>query len=184
MEIMIRQAVPADALDLHELAARTFGLANPADTKRADLDAFITAHLSQVCFTRYLEDPDRIVLVAQVQERLAPVGYSMLVNGPIMDPEIAAMVATARPDVSTAIELSKMYMDQEMHGSGAAATLMEATLEAAAKTGADACWLGVSQRSVQAAKFYSKYHFEIVGTTRFKIGEGWHDDHIRLRDLR
>ena len=198
MAITTRRAVPADAAELHTLAARTFGLATPPGTLQTDIDAFIAEHLSHESFTRYLDDPDRIILLAEDEGK--PVGYTMLISGPIKDPDLAAVVGTATgpgtapgpgpgtatgpgPGTATAIELSKVYVDAGNHGSGIAGTLMRATLEAAAATGAGLCWLGVNQRNERAAKFYAKHGFEIIGTKRFKVGEVWHDDHVRARAL-
>ena len=92
-------------------------------------------------------------------------------------------MASAATGTATAIELSKFYVAPENHGSGVATTLMTATLEAAAGTGAGICWLGVNQRNERAAKFYEKSGFAIVGTKRFRVGEVWHDDHVRARLL-
>jgi ribosomal protein S18 acetylase RimI-like enzyme len=197
MAINTRHVGPADAAELHELAARTFGLATPPGTLQADIDAFIGQHLALASFERYLDDPDRILLLAEEpgEHRSRAVGYSMLVSGPIADPEVAAVVAAATAAATTgaasgqaaatgtAIELSKFYVAADSHGSGVAAALMAATLEAAAKTGAQTCWLGVNQQNVRAAKFYAKHGFEIIGTKRFRVGEVWHDDHVRARRL-
>lgn len=182
MAITTRRAVPADAAELHTLAARTFGLATPPGTLQTDIDAFIAEHLSHESFAGYLADPDRIILLAEDEGK--PVGYTMLVSGPIKDPDLAAVVGAATDSgTAPAIELSKVYVDAENHGSGIAGTLMRATLEAAAATGAGLCWLGVNQRNERAAKFYAKNGFEIIGTKRFKVGEVWHDDHVRARPL-
>ena len=181
MAIIIRPAAPADAAELHELAARTFGLATPAATRQADIDAYVAAHLTQARFAEYLADPARIVLIA-AQDGTA-VGYAMLVDGPIKDPELAAVVAAAAGAATTAVELSKFYVAPAHHGSGVAATLMAATLEAAAATGARLCWLGVHQGNERAARFYAKHGFEIIGTKRFLVGEDWQDDHVRARPL-
>ncbi|AGZ39673.1 GNAT family N-acetyltransferase [Actinoplanes friuliensis] len=179
MAIITRQAVPADASELHELAAKTFGLATPPGTLQSDIDAFIGEHLSLAAFDKYLSDPGRIVLLAEDEGRA--IGYSMLISGPIADPEVAAVVAAAGP--GTSIELSKFYVAADNHGSGVAGTLMTATLEAARATGAQVCWLGVNQLNERAAKFYSRNGFEIAGTKRFRVGEIWHDDHVRVRPL-
>jgi ribosomal protein S18 acetylase RimI-like enzyme len=176
MSITTRQADSADADLLHELAARTFGLACPPGTLQADIDAFIATHLSRKSFERYLSDPCRIVLVAE--EDGVPVGYSMLVGGPIADPDVAAVV-----DGRTSIELSKFYLAPDRHGSGVAAALMAATLGEAAGTGATSCWLGVNQENQRAARFYAKQGFEVVGVKRFLVGDVWHNDHVRLRPL-
>jgi ribosomal protein S18 acetylase RimI-like enzyme len=182
MAIITRRAAPADAAELHELAARTFGLANPAGTRQADIDAFIAEHLARASFEKYLADPGRILLLAE--EEGVPVGYSMLITGPIADPGLAAIVESAAGSpADTAIELSKFYIAEQRHGSGAAGTLMTATLAAAVGTGARICWLGVNQHNERAARFYARHGFEILGTKRFLVGTVWQDDHVRARSL-
>lgn len=176
MSITTRRAGSHDADLLHDLAARTFGLACPPGTPQADIDAFIALHLSRERFADYLADPARILLI--VDHDGETVGYSMLVSGPIDDPSVAAVV-----DAATSIELSKFYLAEDRHGSGAAATLMAATLGEAARTGAKACWLGVNQRNVRAGRFYAKQGFEVVGEKRFRVGSELHHDFVRLRPL-
>jgi diamine N-acetyltransferase len=176
MSITTRRAGSHDADLLHDLAARTFGLACPPGTSPADIDAFIELHLSRERFAGYLADPARILLIVAHDED--PVGYSMLVTGPIADADVAAVV-----DASTSIELSKFYLLLDRHGSGAAAALMAATLDEAARTGAKSCWLGVNQRNVRAGRFYAKQGFEVVGEKRFRVGSELHHDFVRLRPL-
>lgn len=175
MPLTTRLALPGDAAELHIVAARTFGLACPPGTLQPDIDAFIALHLSRERFEEYLKDDRRTVLLAEMD--LTPVGYAMLVRGPISDPDVRAVVD------DDSIELSKFYVLEDSHGSGIASELMRATLEAAADTGATSCWLGVNQKNVRAAKFYAKHGFEVVGTKRFLVGEQWHNDHVRLRPL-
>jgi ribosomal protein S18 acetylase RimI-like enzyme len=170
MLITTRAAGSADTGILHDLAARTFALACPPDTLPSDVDAFIAANLSPESFERYLADPDRILLVTEADD--VPVGYAMLVGGPVTDPDVAAVVATAAAG-KVGIELSKFYLALDRHGSGAAAALMTATLAEAAGTGADFCWLGVNQQNERAARFYAKHGFEVVGVKRFRVGDVW-----------
>ena len=176
MSITTRRAGSHDADLLHDLAARTFGLACPPGTQQSDIDAFIALHLSRERFAGYLADPARILLIVAADG--LPLGYSMLVRGPIADEDVAAVV-----DGATTVELSKFYLLPEQHGSGAAAALMAATLDEAARTGAESCWLGVNQRNVRAGKFYTKQGFEVVGEKRFRVGEELHHDHVRVRQL-
>jgi ribosomal protein S18 acetylase RimI-like enzyme len=176
MPITTRRAAPGDAAALHDLAAHTFVLACPPGTTQSDVDAFVAQHLSEERFENYLKDDNRIVLVAESDGE--PVGYTMLIRGPIADPDVRAVV-----DGATSIELSKFYVLRDRHGGGIAGPLMDATLEAAAATGATTCWLGVNQQNARAARFYEKSGFEIVGTKHFLVGEQLHDDHIRLRSL-
>ncbi|GAA2678044.1 GNAT family N-acetyltransferase [Actinoplanes palleronii] len=176
MAITVRHATHGDEQPLHALATLTFGLACPPGTEQTDIDTFIATHLSVARFADYLADPDRTVLIVSDQDQ--PLGYAMLVRGPIADPDVAVVV-----DPDTSVELSKFYLTAERHGSGAAAALMAATLDAAAATGAATCWLGVNQQNVRAAKFYAKHGFDIIGVKRFLVGAEWHDDHIRSRRL-
>lgn len=176
MPISTRRATPADAAELHDVAARTFALACPPGTRQEDIEDFIRTHLSEPRFADHLRDDRRILLLAVDGEKA--VGYAMLVGGPIADPDVQAVV-----DQATSIELSKFYVLADSHGSGAAATLMAATLAEAAATGAAWCWLGVNQQNARAARFYDKSGFTVRGTKRFKVGDEWHDDHIRMRPL-
>jgi GNAT superfamily N-acetyltransferase len=182
MAIITRRAALTDATELHKLAADTFVLATPQGTLAEDIEAFVAEHLAQASFERYLTDPSRIILLAEDAE--VPVGYSMLIGGPPSDPEVAAVVGSALPSgTGEAIELSKFYVVAANHGSGVAATLMAATIDAATATGARLCWLGVNQFNERAARFYAKHGFEIIGTKRFRVGAVWHDDHVRARAL-
>jgi len=176
MPISTRRATADDAAELHDVAARTFGLACPPGTLQSDIDAFIRLHLSRERFAEYLRDERRVLLLAESDGK--PAGYAMLVHGRITDPDVRAVV-----DEASSIELSKFYVLADSHGSGAAAALMAATLEAAAATGATSCWLGVNQQNVRAAKFYDKSGFTVRGTKRFLVGDEWHDDHVRVRPL-
>ena len=176
MSITTSRAGSHDADLLHDLAARTFGLACPPGTQQSDIDAFIALQLSRQRFAGYLADPARILLI--VADDDVPLGYSMLIQGPIADQDVAAVV-----DGATTVELSKFYLLPEQHGSGAAAALMAATLDEATRTGAKSCWLGVNQRNVRAGKFYTKQGFEVVGEKRFRVGEELHHDHVRVRQL-
>lgn len=176
MPITIRRAAPGDEAALHRLADRTFGLACPPGTPQSDVDAFVALHLSEAKFAEYLVNQDRIVLIAEDED--GPVGYTMLVRGPIADPDVRALV-----DGSTSVELSKFYVLLDSHGSGIAAELMRATLDAAADIGAATVWLGVNQKNERAARFYAKNGFDVIGTKRFLVGDTWHDDHVRLRKL-
>jgi ribosomal protein S18 acetylase RimI-like enzyme len=174
--MLIRRATPADAATLHELAAATFPLASPPDTRPEDNEAFIAAHLSEARFVGYLGDPARILFLALLDG--APVGYAMLVTGEPYDPE-AALAVRRRPTV----ELSKIYVRPEQHRSGVAVALMTACLAAAADAGARSVWLGVNQRNERANRFYEKQGFRVVGTKHFLVGSRLFEDFVRERAL-
>ena len=98
-----------------------------------------------------------------------------------------AAASISPPPVSIRIrptaELSKCYVRAEAHGSGTAAALMAATLDAARERGAAGSWLGVNQENVRALRFYGKNGFEQVGIKRFLVGERYEDDYVLERAL-
>jgi tRNA (guanine37-N1)-methyltransferase len=174
VSLTIRRATPEDAAALHEVAAATFPLASPPDTRREDIDAFIAANLTEARFREYLADAARMLFLAVLDG--ATVGYTMLVTGEPYD-EDAAHAVVHRPTV----ELSKIYVRAEHHQSGVAGELMTASLQAAADTGARSVWLGVNQRNERANRFYEKQGFRVVGTKRFLVGSRLFEDFVRER---
>lgn len=172
----MRRAGVADAAVLHEVAAATFPLACPPDSRPEDIQAFIAAHLTVDAFARYLADPARTILIAEVAGK--PAGYTMLLAEDPHDPDVAAAVIR-RPT----IELSKFYVMPGQHGRGVAQALMTATIGEAGARGAVSVWLGVNNQNERANRFYEKSGFATVGTKRFRLGDRLESDFVRERVL-
>lgn len=176
MGLVVRDAGPEEAPTLARVAAETFALACPPHMTQERVDAFVADVLSRERFEAYLADPVRHLLVA---ERCGTVvGYTMLVAGEPADEDVAAAL-TLRPTV----ELSKIYVLPEAHGTGAAWELMARSLAWAASTGAAGMWLGVNQQNARAQRFYGKSGFTVVGTKRFLVGGVHEDDFVMERPL-
>ena len=179
----VRRAVEADARGLSRLAALTFPLACTPRTSAELLATHIATRLDPASFHRHLADPACTILLAEDMEAgtddADPVGYTMLVAGEPTDDDVARAIRF-RPTVS----LERCYVHPDHHGSGVAARLMAATLEAAEATGAAGIWLGVSEENDRANAFYARHGFEPVGKKRFRIGDAWEDDNVRERALR
>ena len=173
---MIRPAAASDVALLHEIAAITFPLACPPDALPESIQAFIDENLSEAAFAGYLTDPGRELFIAEDDGRA--IGYTMLVHGDPADTDVAAVV-TVRPTV----ELSKVYVHPDHHGGGVASALVEESVRAAGSRGAASMWLGVNQFNERANRFYEKSGFARVGTKKFKVGERYEDDFVRLRPL-
>ncbi|MEO5919897.1 MAG: GNAT family N-acetyltransferase [Pseudolysinimonas sp.] len=176
MTVTVRRANASDAPELARVAGTTFPLACPPTTTEQAKADFIATSLSEDSFAGHLAEPDHILLLAEVGGTAA--GYTMLVTGEPDDPDVAAVVA-ARPTV----ELSKMYVMPEQHGTGVAAALMDAALAAARDAGALSVWLGVNDQNVRANRFYEKSGFVIVGMKKFRLGDVDEDDYVRERAL-
>lgn len=173
---MIRPATPTDAAELARVAAVTFPLACPPHTTDAAKAHFVATTLTESHFAGYLADPTRELFVAEADGRV--LGYTMLVVAEPTDPDVAAAI-TVHPTA----ELSKCYLLPDAHGTGLAAGLVAATVEAARARGAAAVWLGVNQENARANRFYEKNGFLTVGTKRFLVGDRYEDDFVRERVL-
>jgi ribosomal protein S18 acetylase RimI-like enzyme len=100
----------------------------------------------------------------------------MLIRGVGDDPDVQRAVR-ARP----AVELSKMYVLPDNHGSGVSTALMDAALAAAADWGASCVWLGVNQKNIRAQRFYKKYGFTVNGNRTFQLGTHDENDYVMVR---
>ncbi|MEX0581302.1 MAG: GNAT family N-acetyltransferase [Mycobacterium sp.] len=177
MQVRVDAATAADLAELADVAAATFPLACPPSAAAEDIDAFLLTTLSASRFGEYLADPDRVVLTATDADRV--IGYTMLIrrtDTSDADADVPLSV-TPRP----AVELSKMYVLPDWHGSGAAGLLMRAGITWAEAGGASAVWLGVNQGNQRAQRFYRKHGFSTVGTRTFRLGANLEDDFVMVR---
>ena len=172
----VRPATAGDVPTLAAVAAATFALACPPSMSPERVDAFVSEVLSAERFTAYLAAPDRHLLLAERDG--SALGYAMLVVGEPADEDVRHAIRL-RPTV----ELSKIYVLPEAHGTGAAALLMQRALEWARAAGAAGVWLGVNQQNERAQRFYAKSGFERVGTKRFLVGGIHEDDYVMERTL-
>ncbi len=174
MTHLIRKATADDAGPLAELAAVTFPLACPPESRPEDIAAHLANTLSEANFRDYLADPETTVLVIDAGGTLR--GYSLLVDRRAQDPGVAAVLEAA-----PSTELSKCYVHPDHHGLGAAAELMQASIAAAASAGARGIWLGVNSQNARAIRFYEKSGFRKVGTKSFKLGATVEHDFVMER---
>ena len=170
----IRKATTDDAGPLAELAAVTFPLACPPSSSPEDIAAHVVNTLSERHFREYLADADVTILVIDVDGALR--GYSLLVDRPAEDPDVASALK-----VLPSMELSKCYVHPDHHGVGAAAELMHASLQAAASAGAAGVWLGVNSQNARALRFYEKSGFRKVGSKSFRLGTTVEHDFVLER---
>jgi ribosomal protein S18 acetylase RimI-like enzyme len=165
---------PDDIDELATVAARTFPLACPPTAASENIVEFIDEHLSAERFAEYLADDDHTVLAASRDGRI--VGYCILIRGLSDDADVQRAL-TLHPS----LELSKMYVLPDSHGSEVSAALMQAALEHAATMAAKSVWLGVNQQNLRAQRFYAKHGFTINGTKTFHLGSGVENDYVMVR---
>ena len=168
----ISRALPADAHHLSALAIETFPLACPPGTTQENIDQFCTAKLSPESFEAYLADPRIRIWFAVHEDDL--LGYVMSVSGEPNDLVIAEAV-----QVRPTVEISKIYVRANAHGSGVAQELMSVAVENARAEGAQSVWLGVNQQNERANTFYQRNGFLVVGERRFQVGDSLEEDFVR-----
>ncbi|MHA7239671.1 GNAT family N-acetyltransferase [Arthrobacter sp. TMS1-12-1] len=174
--IEITTATAVDAAQLAAVAAVTFPLACPVDSPPEDIARHIATQLSAERFAAYIESPQHTILCLRDGGSIA--GWSMVVLDQPSDPDVLAALS-----ISPTVELSKFYVHPDQHGRGAAAALMQRTLELAAASGLPGVWLGVNQENARALRFYTKHGFRRVGTKRFQLGDRFEDDFILEQSL-
>lgn len=177
MGIDVTAAIEADLAELADVAGRTFPLACPPAVTRDNIAAFVEENLSEARFREYLVDPDRAVLVARGPDG-SITGYAMLIRGVPDDPDVQRTV-----ELRPAVEVSKIYVLPDHHGSGAAAALMTAAVQKAADLGARVVWLGVNQQNHRALRFYAKQGFAVNGTKTFRLGAAVENDYVMVRTI-
>ncbi len=169
----IRRAQPGDAGALATFAAATFPLACPPHTSPADIDRHIARELSESTFTVDLADPAYRFFLAEDATGTV-VGYLMLVPGqPPPD----------GPGGRLPMELRRIYVAAEHHGSPVAAQIVAVAVTVAADGGHDVLWLGTNRHNERALRFYRKQGFRISGTKTFRVGDSWEDDYVLTRPV-
>lgn len=170
--LVVRAVAPDEMVDLSDLAARTFPLACPPHTTQQDIDRHVAERLSPEAFAADLGRDEISVFVAEADGGL--VGFTMLVRG-FPPPD--------GPCGERPVELRRIYVDRDRHGSGVGAQLMRSALEQARAWGHDQIWLGTNQLNASAISFYQRHGFRITGAKTFRVGTSVEHDHVLSRGL-
>lgn len=165
----VRAAVPEDAAHFARIGAATFALACPPSTPRKDLDAYIASELSPVRFAQDIAGPAKRLFAAVLGQDV--VGYLMLCR--------EKAPATIRAKLP--LELRRLYVLPEHHGSGVAAALLAEAIREAIAGANDALWLSVSIENHRGIAFYRKNGFTVVGDQQFTVGSDIHHDLLMCR---
>jgi ribosomal protein S18 acetylase RimI-like enzyme len=167
----IRVGVPTDAAVLADFAARTFREAFGAENRPDDLALHLASSYGTAQQLAELSDPCIVTLLFVVDEQLT--GYAQLHWR-----DAPACVEGPAP-----VELQRFYIDQEWHGRGLAAALMERVTAEAYDRGGRTIWLGVWERNERAKAYYRKTGFVDVGAQLFMVGTDAQTDRIMVRSL-
>lgn len=168
----IRRARVEDADALAELAADLFKQAYEGEVPATDLAAFLAADFGPAVQRAELADPATVTLLAEHGGRGA--GYAQ-----VRRRRLALDGSPARADV----ELMRIYLDRDWHGTGLAQMLLREAVRAARELGGGSLWLGVWERNGRAIAFYEKSGFRQVGAKEFRLGNQLHRDLVLVAEL-
>ena len=155
----IRYATLADAASLAELAASTFHQAFDGSSKQENVDGYVDAAFTLEKLRAELTDPKATFLIVEVMGQA--IGYLKL-----YEDEAPACVSDPR-----AIELARLYVQQEFWAQKIGATLMQRALDEARQKGYQTIFLGVWEHNERAKAFYHKWGFQQVGDHIFQMGD-------------
>jgi ribosomal protein S18 acetylase RimI-like enzyme len=164
----IRTATPADAGAISAIASETFSLACPPGTPAEELERYIDENLTAASFSDVLKAGDCDVRV--LVDNLEVIGFSLV------DP---APEALGMPEADSIPQLSRCYVRQNYHGTGAAQMLLSATLDKISVP----IRLMVNDQNSRAIRFYTRNGFITVGETHFQCGEDIHRDLVMVRKV-
>jgi diamine N-acetyltransferase len=171
----VRLATAADAERLSGFAVEAFRDTYEPHNTPADMARYVAGAFTVEQQAVAIADTGGAVLLAEGVDDAGLVhlvGYAHLVS------------SAPPPGVGPApVELKRLYVGRQWHGRGVAQELMDATLDAARKRGAQTLWLGVWERNARAIAFYAKYGFARVGELTFMLGEDVQCDWLMARPL-
>ena len=169
----LKRATAADAAALSLVASACFLETFAGFLEGPDIVAHCAKANHQDAFRDWAEAPASRVIVAEIANGAAPIGYSVLTT-----PDLPA-VETSRADV----ELRRIYTLSRAHGTGLGPALMAQALLDARAMGRERILLGVYAGNQRARAFYEKQGFAKVGERQYQVGATLCDDVIYALQL-
>lgn len=173
--MLIRTALPDDAQELALLGERLWRETYTGLIPVSNLELHLAETFGPQQQSAELSDPANTALLIEEAGNL--LGYALLrAHGPSLENPACAFT---KP-----LEVARFYVDQSLHGTGAAQALMAAVLTHAAAAGHDGVWLQVWEQNPKAIRFYAKVGFADAGAATFRIGEQVDRDRLLVHTLR
>ncbi|WP_066806035.1 GNAT family N-acetyltransferase [Sphingomonas asaccharolytica] len=169
----LKRATAADAAALSLVASACFLETFAGLLEGPDIVAHCAKANHQDAFRDWAEASETRVVVAEIANGAAPIGYSVLTT-----PNMPA-VETRPAD----IELRRIYTLSRVHGTGLGSALMAQALLDARAMGRERMLLGVYAGNERARAFYEKQGFAKVGERQYQVGATLCDDVIYALQL-
>jgi ribosomal protein S18 acetylase RimI-like enzyme len=171
IEMRVRRGTLEDAAAIAEIAERLFVQTFEPENDPVNVATHVSDHFGESIQRAELADPAITYLLLEAGTAL--VAFAELKAGSA-DPSVHG---------EWPAEIQRFYVDQGLHGQGAASRLMDACMREAEAQGAEVVWLGVWERNARAIRFYEKQGFVDVGVKTFLMGDDRQSDRVMMRRI-
>ena len=168
----LRVATIEDAGHLTKIAEKTFRDTYASANSAEDMNTYCTQHFNREQQALEILDQAKTTLLLERDGLLS--GFAQLCWHKAPSCEVRAKAPS---------EILRFYLEQQVHGTGAAQALMNSVIEEAKKTDTDVLWLGVWAQNLRALAFYRKQGFVEIGEQSFQLGADHQRDLIMVTEL-
>ncbi|KIX09836.1 uncharacterized protein Z518_00917 [Rhinocladiella mackenziei CBS 650.93] len=170
----VRRATIQDAAAIASLGAHVFSTSFGFSIPTPDLNAYLDEAYSISAIEEDIRSRSKHLVVACSSSDGRVMGFAQLTEG------------TTEPcieDLDNVVELQRLYVDRDFHGSGVGKALTREIERLAREKGYRIMWLGVWEGNFKAQRVYEAMGFLRVGDHEFKMGRCIQTDWIMCKDL-
>lgn len=171
MNVIIRPVSPLDLAALQAIGRKTFEEAFAANNSEENLAVYLEEGFSKQKLEAELRNKNSKFYFALQGDEV--IGYLKINLGD----------AQSEKQDPNALEIERIYVLQQYHGTQVGALLYEQALAIAKARKAPYMWLGVWEENPRAIRFYEKQGFVEFGEHIFKLGDDAQRDVLMKLDL-
>jgi len=169
--IRIRKARLEEVEAVRELAIEVYSDTFGSQNSEANLQAFYDESYTLEKFREEFGEPGSALYLAL--DDLKIIGFLRLRQSKEVEHQLGP----------NTIELHRLYVHRDYHGTNASRLLMEEAMTYAENGKFDWIWLGVWEKNFRAQKFYTKWGFSQFGEHVFQMGDDPQTDWLMKRPL-
>jgi len=159
------------AIQLADLSRKTFYDSFAPYNTKENMEKFLSTQFTHEMLRQEVGLPENIFLLAMDGKK--PVGYVKLRDSTKPIPL----------DEFNAIEIARIYVEQQAIGKGIGHALMEESVKIAKSLRKEVIWLGVWENNERAVRFYSGWGFEKFSEHIFMLGDEPQTDWLMRKKL-
>ncbi|SQA94253.1 GNAT family N-acetyltransferase [Capnocytophaga ochracea] len=154
----IRPVITTDIALLQAIGKQTFYETFAETNTSKDMEQYLTTSFGTAKIQQELSNPDSLFFFAEEENEV--IGYLKL--------NFAS--AQTEPQDPNAMEIERIYVLKEFHGSGVGQALYQKAIEVAKERKVSYVWLGVWEKNERALRFYQKNGFVAFDAHTFVLG--------------